>query len=219
MSDVQEVPPLDPEDSVSEQEESHISSKVCTICLSDNLIKTIGITKCSRCHSAFCLHFGSKIDPQYCVECMSELSVTKETVTKTYERTDNNGDVVSTYSRRARQIKLDGLDWLFAQRKIPTLTDAELDMAIEYHRVYCNLLLVENERRRAERMHRYAGIKLVLPSTSAQDSTTTQTVTKTKKTVSTKSKASALSIVEALLASGMSLEDVVAKLNKGGAKP
>lgn len=196
-----------------EEVEKHISSNVCDTCLNDNLLKAVGITNCSRCKQPYCLHYASKIDPQYCVDCMSDLSVTKSIVTKEYTHEDDEGNVISKYSRRARQIVVSGFDWLFAQRKIKTLTDAELDMAIEYHRTICNWMIVESEQRRNEKMHRYANTKVVLPTVG----TTTATSVTTKKTTttsSTRQKAQLSSIMSTLAAKGFTPTQL-AELLKG----
>jgi len=155
-----------------------VGSHVCDICIGDNLLKDVGVRKCARCENPFCIHYASKADPlTYCVTCMSTIILTRSVVTKTYEHYDEVTDTLRSYSRRAREIHLAGEDWMFAQRRVNTLTDAELDMVIEYHRQYLNLLCADQERRTAEKRHRYAGVKMQLPSAAV----TTTTVTTTKK--------------------------------------
>jgi hypothetical protein len=203
-----EVPQQSESPSTEEVEEKHISSNVCDTCLHDNLLHSIGIANCSRCRMAYCLHFTSKIDPQYCIDCCSELSVEKTVISKTYEHYNEETDTTTRYSRKARQIKVEGLDWLLAQRKIPSLTDGELDMAIEYHRQLASLMLTEAEKRRAEKLHRYAGVKIV---PVAPTGTTTSTV-EIKKTVvkntQTKNQNKAQSLISALLAKGLTMEQI-----------
>lgn len=160
-----------------------VGSHVCDTCIGDNLLKSCGIRTCARCLNPFCIHFASKVDSlTYCVSCMSAIELTRSIVTKTYEHYNEETDVIRSYTRRAREIKLEGDDWMFAQRRIATLSDAELDMVIEYHRQYLMLLCNEQERRRMERMHRNASVKYVVPTASA----TTTTVTTTKKTKTVK---------------------------------
>lgn len=202
-----------------------LGSNVCDICIEDNLTAQAGIQGCKRCGNPFCIHYASKIDPIcYCVDCMSDLTLTKETITKTYvhEKWDPKTDTTyqtAPYTRRARLIKVGGLDWLFAQRKILTLTDPELDMMIEYHRQLMTQIYAEADRRRTEKAHRYAGVKVVIPSASTQTTqTTTTTVTKkTTKTISSnKAQAKIDALMASLLASGMSQEDIM-KAFGGGA--
>src|SRR5215472_5341412 len=90
------------------KKEIHLSSNVCDTCLNDNLLKNVSIIKCIKCAQAFCIHYASNFDAQYCVDCMSDLSVTKESISKTYEHYNELTDTVTKYSRRARQIKVEG---------------------------------------------------------------------------------------------------------------
>jgi hypothetical protein len=196
-----------------EPEENHIASLVCEVCLELNLTQH-SVIKCARCEKAFCFHFSSNIDAEYCVNCMSDITVTKQVITKTYEHKDAETGATTFYRRKAREIKIDGLDWLFAQRKVNTMSDTELDMAIEYHRNICSLIMQESERRRNEKMHRYAGVKIILPKTDGTSSTTTTTVKKTR--VVSKDKATELLMaqVKAMMAKGFTAEKLAAMLKK-----
>jgi hypothetical protein len=103
---------------------------------------------------------------------------------------------------------------MFAQRRVNTLTDAELDMVIEFHRQYLQLLCADQERRKTEKAHRNAGIKMSFPSAA---SVTTTTVTTTKKTSTVKldrQKEQAAALLAQLLGSGMDLGALTAKLKK-----
>jgi hypothetical protein len=199
----------------AEPEEVHIAHLMCEVCLELNLT-TKSVIKCARCEQAFCFHFASNIDAQYCVNCMSEISIAKSQITKTYEHKNDETGVTSFYRRRAREIKIDGLDWLFAQRKISELADVELDMAIEYHRNICSLMMAESERRRNEKMHRYAGIKVNIPtpSTTTVHEGTTTTVKKTRVVSKNKSAESAAAILASMMAKGMNIQDILKAIKK-----
>ncbi|MDR3392466.1 MAG: hypothetical protein P4L77_12115 [Sulfuriferula sp.] len=196
-----------------EPEEPHIAHLVCEVCLELNLT-TKSVIRCGKCEQAFCYHFGSAIDPQFCINCMSDMSVTKSTITKSYESINPETGEKSFYRRRAREIKIDGLSWQFAQRRIIELADVELDMTIEYHRNICSLLIDESERRRNEKIHRYANVKMVIPTpatTNVKDSTTT--TTKKSRTVSkTKAQEGVAAILQSMLAKGMSMQDIMVAL-------
>lgn len=171
--------PSSPESLASEEGVEAVGSHVCDTCVGDNLLKECGIRTCARCLNPFCLHYASKVDPlTYCVSCMSAIELTRSVVTKTYEHFDEVSDTLRTWSRKAREIHLSGDDWMFAQRRINTLSDAELDMVIEYHRQYLQLLCSDQERRRMEKAHRNAGVKFIIPTSTV----TTTTVTTSKKT-------------------------------------
>jgi len=198
-------------------EEPHLTSIVCDVCLELNLTHPAEVVTCLRCGLPFCLHFASKIDVQYCVNCLSDISVSKSIITKTYEHTNEETGVKTFYRRKAREIQIGGLDWLFAQRKISELTDTELDLTIEYHRNILSLMIGEQERKRAEKMHRYAGVKMHIPtpsdSTSVSNSTTT-TVKKTRTISKNKAQEQIASILASMQAKGMSIEQIAQLLKK-----
>lgn len=199
----------------AEPETPHLSSLVCDVCLELNLT-TKSCIECVGCGKAFCFHFSSSVDASYCVNCLSDISVTKQVITKTYEHKNEETGETKIYRRRAREIKIGGLSWLFAQRKIVELSDVELDMAIEYHRSICVLMIDESERRRNERMHRYANVKVHIPtpSTATVTSGTTTTVKKTRTVSKNKQNEQLAALLKSLQAKGMSIEDI-AKAVKG----
>jgi hypothetical protein len=207
----------DTEPAVSAESEAEgtsvCGSHVCDTCIGDNLLKDCGVRKCARCTNPFCIHFASKVDPlTYCLSCLSTIELTRSVVTKTYEHYNESTDVTTSYSRKAREIHLAGEDWLFAQRRIHTLSDAELDMVVEYHRQYLNLLCADQERRRAEKAHRYAGKTFIINPGTATVSTTKTTTTKTTSQVKmNKQKEQASALMQQLLGT-MTLEQLQAAL-------
>jgi hypothetical protein len=213
---VAEIPSAElPEEPAPTETEHHLTSCVCDVCLELNLTQKSAIA-CIRCEQAFCFHFASNIDARYCVNCMSDMSVTKSTISKEYIHRNEAEQITSVYRRRAREVKISGLDWLFAQRKIVDLADTELDLTIEYHRNILSLLITEQESRRNAKMHRYAGVnvKIANPSTTTiSDTTTTSTTTKKSRTVSkTKQNEQLAAILQSVLAKGKSMEQILAAL-------
>lgn len=189
------------------------NSNICEVCLSDNLLKAVGIRACPRCNKGFCVHYASKFDAQYCVDCMSEITVTENQITKITEHYNEITDKLVRYSQRAKQIKLDGQDWLFAQRRVKDLNEAELAATIEYHISYYRLLVLEAEERRVAHAHRNAGVRMSSP-TSVTTSVTT-TINKSTQAKSTKQQAQMSALIGAMIAKGMTMEQIMAML-KGG---
>jgi len=194
-----------------EPEVPHLSSLVCDVCLELNLT-TKSCIECLGCGKAFCYHFSSSVDTNYFVNCMSDVSVTKQVIYKTYEHTNEAGET-KMYRRKAREIKIGGLSWLFAQRKIIELSDVELDMMIEFHRSLCVLMLDESERRRNERMHRYANVKVHIPtpSTTSVTSDKTTTVKKTRTVSKDKASEQLAALLSSMKAKGLNI-DALAKM-------
>lgn len=187
---------------------------VCPTCMSLSLTDEIKTARCTQCNRIYCVHFASSIDPAQCVECLSDLSLTKETVIKEYEHYNEETDVVTRYRRKATSIKLDGLNWLFSQRKIVSLSDDDLELAIEYHRQILTGMISERETRRIAKAHRFAGIQMPKSSDSS-----THTTTKIKKSIkSTKTGATVDSLMQSMLAGGMTPEQMLALLTANIAK-
>ena len=200
-----------PHDTPAEPEEEHISSNVCDVCMRDNLLQKVGIIYCNKCRAPFFLHYASKIDVRYCVDCFSEMDLTKEVIHKTYEHYNEVTDTITKYSRKARRIALTGESWLFAQRRIKDMTDAELDMEIEYHRQMFQLIAAEAEERKNRKVHRFAGVRVKVPSTTS--SSTTVTVSKkVSKTSSTTAQAKLSALLGTMLAKGMTPDMIAAML-------
>lgn len=187
------------------------NNAVCPTCMAANLTEEIKFSRCVKCGKLYCIHFASTIDPAYCVECLSDISLIKETITKECEHYDEKTDEVTIYKRRAKRIKLEGLNWLFMQRKIVSISDDALELSIEYHREILSGLLTERETRRTAFLHRYAGIKM--PKKSKSSGTDSSTTTKvTKRIRSTKTTATASSVLQAMLAGGMTPEQLMQML-------
>ena len=196
--------------------------KVCENCELKNLTEAIGIAKCSRCSSKFCEHFSSIVDTKYCVECLAEIKVEKEVVVQlTPFYTKETGELQYKRGRLATDIRISGTDWLFMSRKIPTLTDLELELVIEYHKSMAQLLLDERETRRMNYRHRFAGVKVTNTGSASGESVVVETKT-TKSISSTKNGQSAKALVEGMLNSGKTMAEIMSfiqqlKQNIGGA--
>jgi YesN/AraC family two-component response regulator len=198
-----------------EEDAGHLTCTVCDCCLELNLTTKTVIT-CQRCEQAFCYHFASSVDPMYCVNCLSDISMQKSLITKTYEHTNPETSEHTFYRRRAREIKIDGLDWLFAQRKITELSDVELDLMIEYHRNILSLMITEGEQRRAAKMHRYANVKLHIAtpsSTTVTDSTHT-TVKKVRTVSKNKAAEQMAALLKSMLNKGITAEMIARMVKK-----
>jgi hypothetical protein len=134
--------------------------KLCTPCLEQNLIEC-GIADtfktCPTCGELFCSHAVSRIDPQYCVYCCNDFQLSSTDQTVIREVRNEDGKITSAKSFRVRHLGLSGQHWLFYNRAITSLSDLELDCAIEYHFGIRNGMIQEREARRTARAHRNQG--------------------------------------------------------------
>lgn len=133
---------------------------ICSDCRERNLTDQTQFNNCIKCNEVYCLHYASTIDPRYCTNCLHDVKVTEEIIKKTESHYNEQTDKVYSRTRTAKRIVLGGMHWLFQSRKISTLTDLELEIAIEYHRDLLSQMLYEREERRAKKAHRNAGVKI-----------------------------------------------------------
>ena len=204
---MEEYLPLDESVNLSDRQ------TVCDICLVENLTEPITHASCARCFITYCSHFASAIDPQFCMHCMKELEITEELLIRKSTHINEDTNQVYTRTQRARHIVFGGTDWLFMQRKINTISDAELAMAIEYHQAIYNGMIYERERRRIEHFHRNAG-KSYRVTTNGTESTdgTEVIVKKTRKTKVLTPEAADVKLratLEAMLHSGKTPEQIM----------
>ena len=197
--------------------EDKIDDTVCPECAFGNLVKSVGLKRCIRCDNAFCTHFACTVAPlEYCINCMGDLELRRQIISKRTVHYDPLTDTVRVYTRRppARSIHIEGDDFLFAQRRIATLSDVELELSIEFHKEYLQLLAAEQDRRKIERIHKQSQLKMALPT-----GTTSKTVKETKTTTTTKQNKKAdqiTALFEQLLLSGKSIQEIQAIIAKSG---
>lgn len=196
-----------------ELEPDKIDDVVCGECAFGNLVKNVGLKRCIRCEKPYCTHFACTVAPlEYCVNCMGDLELTRKIESVSREKYNPITDTTTRYTRRYRSIHINGDDWLFAQRKIGSLSDVELELSLEFHKEYIQLLAAEQDRRRVEKAHtasqKSAKTQMVLPT-----GTVSQTVKTTKTTTTTKQnkKVDQLAILfEQLLDQGKSVAEIQA---------
>lgn len=143
-----------------EIKESDLPDKICTPCLERNLIEP-GVCetflKCNKCGEEFCIHGVSKLDPQYCIQCCNNFKIVD--VVETVQRPVFNltGELLAVQKFKVRHITLSGKHWLFFNRQISSLTDVELDHAIEYHQSIYHGMIYEREGRFVKKIQRNKG--------------------------------------------------------------
>jgi len=153
--------------------------KTCEVCTNDNLLKSVGIKKCIRCSALYCIHFASLIDGnEYCVDCLSDLTLLKGE--EVYKRVDYDlvAEKERVVRRRATILKINGLDYLFMQRRNATMSDAELELKIECYKEQVISMILEREERKIKKF-KAQNIKLGTISTTTETKTDTANVTQT----------------------------------------
>jgi hypothetical protein len=133
---------------------------VCPDCEQEHELNT---KQCERCGIIYCHHYSSPTDTRFCGNCLADFHVLETIETKTTVHTNDAGEVTYTRRQTAKNLKLEGTDWLFSAAKIPTLTDEELLATIEYHGALKSMMLQEREARHVERYRKLASIKIIGP--------------------------------------------------------
>ena len=190
---------------------------ICMVCREKNLTDQVVFNNCKKCGEVYCLHYASNIDPAYCTNCLHDVRVTEEIISKTQTHYNENLDKTYTRTRKCKQISLGGMHWLFQSRKIDMLTDLELELAIEYHRDILTQMLYEREERRVNHFARNRG--KALPVKFSGDSVTETSETLIVKKTRTRAATTADPMVlmaeamKTLMQAGMTPE-MIAKLVK-----
>lgn len=212
----------DSSDNISGTDLPEIKKYVCDVCFVGNLTHSVNVKRCMQCQQIHCMHFTSKIDPQYCVHCMHDVQLDINNISKTQIIYDENNDKIEVKTRKAKQIRFTGLHWLFNCRKIDEYSDIELELAIEYHRATFNALLMEREQRRIQHIQRKYKVDPSLSSiigispteTSATEVTTVRKSRTIKSTKTTNTAAAFQAGLDQLKASGLSIDKIM-ELLKG----
>jgi hypothetical protein len=139
---------------------AQLPDKVCTQCLEDNLIRSGVIetfVKCQKCGEEFCQHGVSKLDPQYCVHCCNDFKIVDVIEQEQRPIYNKDGGLIAVRQFKVRHITLSGLHWLFFNRAISSLSDIELEHAIEYHQSIYHGMIYEREARRVQKSQRNRG--------------------------------------------------------------
>lgn len=197
--------------------EGAIGEKICTVCKEQNLIQEVHFITCPRCTGLFCVHYASGVDMAYCNDCCVCVELTDQIITRI--DTHKSEDGLKTYETKskARQLIFTGLDWLFYQRKINTLSDAELALAVEYHHAIHGSMVMERDKRKIEYFHRNAGKQIRISTGEAITEEKTSTTISSKKTTRTvKQKTSDVELkamIEQLMKSGLDV-NAIAKMFK-----
>lgn len=211
-----------------EIKESDLPDKICTPCLELNLIQE-GVCdtfmKCNKCGEEFCPHGVSKLDPQYCIICCNDFKIID--IVEAVQRPIFNitGELLAVQKFKVRHITLSGKHWLLFNRQISSLSDIELDHAIEYHQAIYHGMIYEREGRFVKKIQRNKGKiagnenasrtgSIVSPFIQTPDGvqfvTTSQKIQRTARVVRTKKvKVSASSAPEVGTASGSAKVDAL----------
>lgn len=211
--------------------DEHICQE-CDIYITETKLWRDKLRQCPRCKLAYCSHFASKIDFQFCLYCLNDIVLEDSIITKEVISKSLNGKKEFRRVMKARHLVFKGQDWMFAQARISTLTDEELGTTIEYHRTIFSEMIDEMEQRKITKnklslakKNKDFKVSLKIPTRSGFNTdgsvigATSMTVTTTKVTrtkitgVQTSSLQVAMTAIKNVLkAQGLSADQIKAKL-------
>jgi len=175
---------------------------------------------CERCGIGFCVHHASRTDFRYCEDCFEDFHVIEKIETKITTYTNGSGQILTRRKQIAKNLKLVGTDWLFANTQISLLTDEELMETIEYHRAIASVMLLEREERRTDELNKLSRVKINIKKRDDVDATGAIKVKKAKKAPKAKADAGTdAKVAEALQQlAQLKPEDLAALLSSMGIK-
>lgn len=149
----------------------------CAYCEDTNINK-----KCIKCQNFYCILHTSHISPNLCHGCFKGLQVIiDEHFTKTVEVYNEATDTVRTVKSEARQVRLDGPDYVWYSVIIQQATDQELMEVLEFHKFMVSLIENQRDVRKVEKIQKLRGEGPVL-STITETRTSKKTKIKQQKT-------------------------------------
>ena len=140
---------------------------LCYICIQNNVEEALQGKElrinCSRCDRPYCDKCASKVDPQFCKNCLTDFqAIIKDETYNGVEHIrviDPSGEkddkIVSIpYKARYKQITLMGTDWLFYETAIASMSDTQLAAALQWHKAAVSEIEIEvTERRIKQAQH------------------------------------------------------------------
>ena len=79
---------------------------VCDACFEQNLSTNVHIQKCVVCSEPYCSHHASTVDPTHCSDCLYDVSVQIDTITKIESSSiGSEGGTAVSYTHLRRRTK------------------------------------------------------------------------------------------------------------------
>jgi len=126
----------------------------CKFCLNEN------IKECIQCGSRFCALHAAKFSPNFCKECLTNLAVIIDTVTRTSTDYDMLDGELVLKAVQANRLRLDGPDWVFYNTWITNLSEEDWLQIYQFHYYVLKRMEAENEIRKVKRARRIANAPL-----------------------------------------------------------
>lgn len=131
----------------------------CKYCLSEQT-KT-----CLMCQSRYCVLHAAKFSPNFCKDCLTNLSVIMDTISRTSTEYDMLDDQLVTNVIQSKTLQLDGPDWVFYSTWIENLREEDWLEIYQFHYFVLKYMEYQNEIRKVKRAKRIASAPLSVKMT------------------------------------------------------
>jgi hypothetical protein len=131
----------------------------CKYCLNEQ------VKECLKCKSRYCSIHAAKFSPNFCKDCLGNLSAILEDKNLTSTEYDMIDDVLVTKSVSSKTLQLDGPDWIFYSRWIEDLPEDQWLEIYQFHYFVLKMMEYENELRKVKRARKIASAPLSIKVT------------------------------------------------------
>jgi hypothetical protein len=128
----------------------------CKFCLNEN------VKICLKCKSNYCAIHAAKFSPNFCQECLSNLSVILNTISRTTTEYDLIDEVLYIKPGAVNKLQLDGPDWIFYSTWIENLSEEDWLAVYQFHYFIIKMMEYENEVRKVKQARRVASAPLAI---------------------------------------------------------
>lgn len=143
--------------------EPSASLVICKYCISED------VKVCIKCKSFFCSIHAARFSPNFCRDCLVNLTAVWEKFSKTTTEYDPVEDTLNTITSGAKRLHIDGADWVFYCAWIDTLSDEELEMVYEFHYFVLKIIEHDNEIRKIKKARKLAAAPTPIGITTTKE--------------------------------------------------
>ena len=140
----------------------------CKYCLNEK------VKECLKCKSHYCSIHAAKFSPNFCKDCLTNLSAIINTITRSSTEYDLIDDALVMKSVQSKTLQFDGPDWIFYSTWIENLSESDWMEIYQFHYFVIKMMEYENEVRKIKQARKVASAPLSVRVTKE---------TKTKKEV------------------------------------
>lgn len=126
----------------------------CKFCLSEH------VKLCLMCQSRFCVLHAAKFSPNFCKDCLSNLSAIIGTMSQTGTEYDMLDEELVIKVTQYKTLQLDGPDWIFYRQWIENLREEDWLEIYQFHYFVLKFMEYQNEVRKVKRAKRIASAPL-----------------------------------------------------------